>query len=216
MDEAQLLNAVDSAFAATSAGIERWADPHGAESPKAEEYSRVTDAERWRIIGARADAWVAALVESGLATVNRGVEVAWRDEPGPIITRTDLVTPSAPGALPIVIGRSSIVGGDNVRVDDVGVVLGVGAPAVCIARLPDCGCDACDSGSQNELDKLDEMLCSVTSGAFRHLTKRDRVITQTGPGAWSYSGSVRYGRVDRILARPKGWVELSGASWLTA
>ena len=37
----------------------------------------------------------------------------------------------------------------------VSLTLGVGDPAVCIGWLPDCGCDACDSGSPNELEQLD-------------------------------------------------------------
>ncbi|MCY3863114.1 MAG: DUF6226 family protein [bacterium] len=47
---------------------------------------------------------------------------------------------------------------------DAGVSLGVGDPAVLVLAAPDCGCDACDSGSQ---DALDEYMLSVVTGSER-------------------------------------------------
>ena len=117
--------------------------------------------------------------------------------------------PLAAGALPLVVARSRIG-----EVDDAGVVLGVGDPAVCLARFPECGCDACDSGSQNELDNMDGHVFGVVRGTFRRLTKGRRTITVIGESGWSASGGFGRREVDAVLAHPTGWDELRGESWL--
>ena len=107
----------------------------------------VTDAAKWRILAARTDAWLTALVDAGLATVVPDATPRWTTQPRPLIDRAERVIPVAPGALELVVAHARI--GD---VADAGVVLGVGNPAECVAWIPDCGCDACDSGSANELE----------------------------------------------------------------
>ena len=69
--ESELLAAVDVAFAVTGRGLTPWPDPHPDRSPLDEEYSRLLDPAKWRIIGARAEAWLVALVDSALAVVER-------------------------------------------------------------------------------------------------------------------------------------------------
>ena len=102
--------------------------------------------------------------------------------------------------------------------DDAGVTLGVGDPAVAITWIPDCGCDACDSGSQDVLDELDEAIVGVVSGAFRRLAAGDRVITVIGADRWSgvvdRSPGSAAAEVAEILADPTGWRGLSGAPWM--
>jgi hypothetical protein len=161
-----LLAAVDVAFAVTGRGPTPWPDPHPDRSPLDEEYSRLLDPAKWRIIGARAEAWLVALVSTALAVVQRDAAVGWRVEPGMDISRTDRVAPRADGALPLIAARSRL--GD---VDDAGVTLGAGDPATCVAWFPQCGCDACDNGSQYELDDLDRHILSIVTGTFRRLTK---------------------------------------------
>ena len=209
MVESELVPAVDEAFVRTGRGLQQWPDPHPDRSPRDEEYSRLLDPAKWRIIGARADAWLAAIVEAGLATVEHDVAVEWVTTPGPTITRADRVVPLAVGALPLVVARSRI---DDV--DDAGVVLGVGDPAVCVSWFPQCGCDACDSGSRDELDHLDEHLRSIVRGAFRRLSKGRRTITVIGESGWSASGGFGRREVDAVLAHPTGWDELRGEPWL--
>jgi hypothetical protein len=178
--------------------------------PLEEEYSRLLDPGKWRIVGARADAWLIALVDTGLAVVERNASVRWRDKPRSVISRTDRVVPVASGALPLVVARSRL--GD---VDDAGVTLGRGDPAVCIDWFPDCGCDACDSGSQNELDYLDQHMGVIVSGAFRPLSGGNRTITVFGEHEWQASGSFNRGEVESIIAEPpRRWDELAGAPWL--
>ena len=210
VDETQLRAAVDTAFAMTGRGLRSWRDPHPDRLPRDEEYSRLLDPGKWRILGARADAWVAALLDTRLAVVERYATVSWREKPGPVISRTDSVVPFAAGALRLTVARSRL--GD---VDDAGVTLGLGDPAVCVDWFPDCGCDACDSGSQNELDHFDRHMLVLVTGGFRRLTHRDRTITVFGEHEWQASGSLRVGEVERIIAEPpRGWDELTGAPWL--
>ena len=63
-----------------------------------------------------------------------------------VVTRTDLAVPRTAEALPLVVARSRLA-----EVEDAGVTLGVGDPVAVLAVIPDCGCDACDSGSQDAL-----------------------------------------------------------------
>ncbi len=207
---AQLRAAVDSAFAVTARGLRSWPDPHPDRSPRDEEYSRLLDPGKWRIVGARADAWLNAFVDTGLAVVERNATVSWREKPGPVTSRHDRAVPSSAAALPLTIARSRL--GD---VEDAGVTLGLGDPAVCVEWFPDCGCDACDSGSQNELDHFDEHLLVVVTGRFRRLSQGDRTITVYGEHEWQASGSFHRGEVERIIAEPpRGWEELTGTAWL--
>ena len=64
---------------------------------------------------------------------------------------------------------------------------GRGCPAVSVTWIPDCGCDACDSGSQDVLDELDEAILGIVSGAFRRLWSGDREITVVGTERWRAS-----------------------------
>jgi Family of unknown function (DUF6226) len=82
-----------------------------------------------------------------------------------------------------------------------------------VVWFPDCGCDAGDSGSQNELDHLDAHVRGIVTGRFRRLTSGARTITVTDDSGWSASGRFRRGEVERVLADPVGWQEMSGASW---
>jgi len=215
----ELLAAVGAAFERTSLGLRRWDDPHAGEMPADAENSRCLDPTKWRIIGARAEAWTIALIDLGHATVERDATVGWRSSGCPAVTRTDVLQPVAAGALSLAVGRSRIE-----DVDDAGVVLGAvrdGELVDVVSFLPDCGCDACDWGSQPELDLLDEHIGSVVSGRFRRLTRGESVITvfADGVGAQNLPDARRMrrsGELDRILANPTGWHELSGSPWSPA
>ena len=78
MTGAELLASVDAAFEVTGRGLVPWPAPHPDRSPLDEEYSRVTDPGKWRIIVARADAWLVAVAEDGLAVDDPGASVLWR------------------------------------------------------------------------------------------------------------------------------------------
>ncbi len=207
--ESELLAAVDSAFVITGRGLAPWPDPHPDRSAREEEYSRLLNPEKWRIIGARAQAWLVAFVDTDLAVVEPNASVPWHLGSRPIVARTDRITPLAAGALPLVVAHSGLG-----TVNGAGVALGVGDPAVCVTWFPECGCDACDSGSQDELDDLDHHIVGIVSGAFRRLSDGTRTITVVGEGRWNASGRFERGEVEAILADPTEWDELAGASWL--
>lgn len=209
--EDELRRAVDAAFVETSRGLAVWLDPHDGGERLDEEYSRVTNPAKWRIVGARADAWANASVRLGIAVVDHDVAPRWALEPSTVVTSSYRLVPLAEGALPLVVGRSRI--GD---VDDAGLTLGVGDPAVRYRWLPDCGCDACDWGSAGELDQVDEYVSAVILGSFRRLTRGADVIVVRRDGWWESEGLPPRSDVDRILRAPDGWNELSGTSWLIA
>ena len=213
----ELLAAVGAAFLQTSRESASWPDPYpepDRSSVPDEAYSRLTNPAKWRILRSRTDAWLIALLDAGLASVERDASVTWTTQPDQMLSRAERAVPVAVGALELIVSHSQI--GD---VDDAGVVLGVGDPAECVNWFPDCGCDACDSGSQNELDHLDAHLRGIVTGSFRRLTRGKRVITVIGDGRWSASGFSTTARrighqVEAVLAEPNGWNELSGRSWL--
>lgn len=207
--ERELVAAVEAAFAATGRGLVGWPDSHPDRSPRDDEYSRVTDPRKWRIIGARAEAWLVALADTDLAEIESDTEIRWQLPPTTIVLRSDRAVPHAAEGLPLVVARSRLD-----VVDDAGVTLGVGDPAVRLAVIPNCGCDACDSGSQGALDELDEYVFGVVSGAYRRLCRGDREITVMSGGRWSASGGFDRGEVTTILSRPDGWHQLSGPSWM--
>jgi hypothetical protein len=207
--EAELLRAVDAAFEVTGRDAPGWPDPHPDRTVRDEEYSRVTDPAKWRILGARVDAWFEALGDAGLADIERGATVRWCDDPlrGSVVDR---VVPRAEGAIPLVVVRDAI---DEVH--DAGLRIAIGDPAKAVIDIPDCGCDACDSGSANELDHLDNQLCNIVTGQIRRLWGPEGDITALRDG-YSWSGPPTRTRrvIGAVLADPRGWQEISGASWL--
>ena len=200
---------VDTLFDARPAELAQWPDPHPDRSPHDDEYSRVTYPELWRIVSARAGAWIEALTHLDVATVATESAFGWADKSAvrnADITRTGLVVPRATGALALTVAHTG-----TEALPDTGVILGVGIPA----RLhlePDCFCDACDSGSQDALDVIDEHITDVITGAYRNLVKGSKSITVGEHGRRGRGVSGR--ELDRVLANPKGWAELAGTSWL--
>ena len=240
----QLLVEVDTAFAVTARDLRQWDDPHPDRMPLEEEYSRLLDPAKWRIIGARVDAWTDTLVAGGLASVERGVDVEWLEPLTSLTYRVDRLSPHRSGALPLVIARSRIDG-----IEDTGMTIGAGDPAAVVELVPDCGCDACDSGSPDVLDQVDRSIGGVVRGEFRHLWRR--VERPRRPAGFFFSSTpdsapptgdvpfaetwalpeletitvVEEGRgahnvtgprsVDDILADPVGWTETSGTAWFS-
>lgn len=202
----QMRDEVERRFARTCDGQDLWPDPHTNVSPSDEEYSRATHPERWRIVGQRADAWLEVLSTFGLASIERDATIDWDEAPGTVVTRCDRAVPRAIGAVPLVVCRSRIDG-----VDDAGVTIGVGDPAVVDTWIPICGCDACDNGSQEVLETLDEHLMAIVTGQFRHLRRRSTTITSL-PGSLHLVG-IECEQAARALANPSGWNEVSGTSW---
>ena len=207
---------VESAFRRIARGLRRWDDPHPPPDRVVadEEYSRLRDPERWRIVGARADAWAEALVAVGAARFERAASVVWLEAPGTVTARVDLLVPTVPGGIVVAFGRSRI--GD---VADAGLTLGVadavGEPFVAVHVVPDCGCDACDSGSRDVVDEVDTWMGGIVDGSFRHLVSRFGTVTVRSAGLRGASapGVMRFDP-DEVLRDPSGWREWSGPPWL--
>lgn len=212
----ELLDRVEAEFARTAHGLEPWPDPWGAhrrdpewEVP-GEAYSRVTDPDKWRLIGARFEAWIAALVRLGGAEREVVDAPVWAEELNRSYTTVERVVPRAAGAVSFTVGR--------LEVDAPGVVLAMGDPLVVIEHFPDCGCDACDSGSDAEIEVIDDHVTAVAAGTYRRLTRGDDVVWTLGGGR--SGASFRPRRLRRaphpttVLADPAGWVELSGSPWV--
>lgn len=176
-----------------------WPDPHPDRDPRTEEYSRVTDPGRYAVVGARARSWVDALVALGLADAS------------PVEDGTVRLVPRAPDALPLVVVVRAVDGAPSGVVD-----LLVGDPPTPVDVQPDCGCDACDSGSADLLDAIDDAFVGVLGGGFVLIeTARSRIVA-TADG-WSASGPT--GEVERAVAaarrgeRRTGRRTLVGGSW---
>ncbi|WP_372430562.1 DUF6226 family protein [Janibacter melonis] len=81
----------------------------------------------------------------------------WLLRPYLALDRVVVLRPHRAGALPLVLGQ---IGSEA-------VVVAAGSPAVELALLPDCGCDACDSGSAALLQEVDEAVLPVADGSLR-------------------------------------------------
>lgn len=194
-----VLRAVESAWAARPECAVSWPAPHPDRAPLDEEYSRVTDPERYLVVGARVQAWVEALTGLGLARRSGGPEGALR------------LVPVVDGALVLDVDVRSMDGVPGTVVD-----LLVGDPAVVVGSQPDCGCDACDDGSESLLEAVDEMFVGILGGGFVLIDSKRSTIIATADG-WSASGDT--GDTEAVIAgarrgeRRRGRRTLVGAAW---
>ncbi len=208
-----LLEAVAARYAVTAAELSSWPNPHpGDTRPREEEYSRCLDPGRYLVVAARARAWVEVLTEAGLAVA--------REDEGPVhgesaadeFERTVRLAPVRPGAVPLAFAYRSID-----AVPDAVVAVAPGDPATVSIRLPQCGCDACDQGSEALLDEFDDHVLAVVSGAFTRVSTRKGSVVATGSG-WTASGRFGADQVERLLSdarqgRRKHDVVIGGPWW---
>ncbi|MEJ5868477.1 DUF6226 family protein [Pseudokineococcus sp. 5B2Z-1] len=188
MDLQEVLRRVDTAFAETSGGTPGWPNPHaGGREPAPEEYSRESDPGKYRILAARVQAWSQVLVEAGVAhaEVLDGAAVAWRGRltTGLPVVEAVRLCPTDRDAVPLVLATRA-------EVDGAATVLSVGAgdPAHEVELVPDCSCDACDQGSQDLLESLDERVMDVVSGALVHVATPEGYVQERREGMAASSG----------------------------
>lgn len=208
----ELLAAVDMAFERTALGLRRWDDPHADRDANEDEYSRCLDPAKWRIVVARAEAWVDALEAVGLAEVERGATVTWAHDRGQTIEwdSVDVLRPRAGDGVPVVFASQSW--GDCIELN--GVTLGAGDPVVEVSGAPACGCDACDHGSEMELRAFDDAVLELLTGGVRYLWRDDVSIRLTRHGR-AIVGALDDDEVEAVLADPSGWNEVRGAGWFS-
>ncbi|MEV1329236.1 DUF6226 family protein [Micromonospora costi] len=148
-------------------GMPSWSNPHpGMGSPRDEEYSRVTAPERYRIAYARARAWADALAEMpGVEVVALAPGVL--DDEGRVrrFERGLRLASPRPGTLPLLLLERETRLSDREATLAV-LHISVVRPAVAVAMLPDCGCDACDFGSEDLLHAIDQTIGGIVGGPF--------------------------------------------------
>lgn len=160
-------------------GLPSWPHPHPDLGPLDEEYSRLTDPGRYAVVHARARVWAEVLAEVVGARVDRLPP----EEPGVpgvpgvpgsggaarrVFDRGVRVASPRPDTLPLLLLESDVrdvrerPGGEPLPV----LAIAVGRPDVVVDRWPDCGCDACDDGSEPLLDDIDGTIAQVVGGPF--------------------------------------------------
>ncbi|KQO47679.1 MULTISPECIES: DUF6226 family protein [unclassified Frigoribacterium] len=208
MEFTDVIAEVTRRFDSHSSAGKQWNDPHEHSDIVEEEYSRVTEPERYAVVGARARSWIDALEGLGLGTAQIVEAPPWAY--GPSAARAVRVTPVTVDALSILVVMGSTEG-----IEDT-VALGVGDPAVLIGMEPFCGCDACDSGSDYLLTAIDDMFTGIMDGGFLYAEGKDWKLT-VGVNGWSASGSQDFDSlIDKARAGTSiGRLMITGGPWLT-
>lgn len=144
-------------------GLLSWPDPHpDMASPKAEEYSRVTRPERFRIVAARARVWADVLgAISGIGVEPMAVKDVERAGPDNLTNALRLRS-TRPRTLPLLLllrqvparAAAGTMTALHICAERASVVL---------AGVPACGCDACDGGSDSLLAAIDDTISGFVS-----------------------------------------------------
>ena len=183
MDAEELLHAVRDAFTAAGGDHLAWPDPHPDRRVDEDEYSRVSDPGKYRIVTMRTTSWITALTETGLATADPvpGARALWRTPPSSLADRAvaTWLRPRATGAVPLLLCLNGLGSTEHDY-----LLVGAGDPAVEVDLVPDCGCDACDSGSADLLVVIDQRVLDVVAGDLVHITLPSGTIRGRGDG-WS-------------------------------
>ncbi len=79
------------------------------------------------------------------------------------------------------------------------MLVGVGEPTHVLDRQPDCGCDACDTGSADLLSTVDDAFLLALGGGVYVVHEGDRVVTRALNG-WGATGVFGPGEEQRWLA----------------
>ncbi len=182
-------------------------------SPREEEYSRVTDPAKYRIVHQRATAWAQASVDL-IGAVHEELAVPVGDETSrgwrvPIASAHRLSSPR-PGTLPLYLLTTAAPQPAGMLS---ALLVAVGRPGFEVEFIPDCGCDACDSGSDDLLEQVDRIFTAVVTGELRAAKGCDRRHEWSSletPGGSSSSTQM----VDGGRGRQPWTERWEGASWL--
>ncbi|WP_254699203.1 DUF6226 family protein [Rhodococcus sp. SGAir0479] len=157
----ELLADVDAAFAVTGAATPGWPNPYeDGCTPDETEYERLTDPDKFLIVVARARARTKVLLDRGWA--REATEARWALRPLDSGGAVTILEPTAAGAVPLVLTTHAPVDSEHIFT----VTVAAGDPAVSLASIPDCGCDACDRGSTELFADIDRWVLSVVDGSL--------------------------------------------------
>lgn len=82
------------------------------------------------------------------------------------------------------------------------VSIGAGDPAVFLEQMPDCGCDACDSGSEDMFRVIDETVLSVVGGSLIVELNKKWLSVQSGTGSSAGGPDSRFRQTTSFHASP--------------
>ena len=126
-------------------------------------------------------------------------ELTWAGDPAPAPDPGD----RAPWPAGHRTGRRGL--GAAGAPDDAFVLVGVGEPTQVLDRQPDCGCDACDTGSADLLSTVDDAFLLALGGGVYVVREGDRVVTRAltagAPRACSSRGRSSGGWTDAAAGR---------------
>ena len=208
-----------------------WPPPRPADAhPREEEYSRVTDPHKYRVVHGRARAWTRVLGSlPGVVVEDLGAVTTERHE----FARGVRIVSPVPDTLPLVLLEQDSGPTEHGEATDF-LQVAVQSPDHPLDHgLPDCGCDACDWGSADLLEAVDDEVLSVVAGPFALLQgdgwqatwhpggarmnsdARSRPVSAT---VWAVCEELATGRPPRQLDSrlPDHWTALVGRSWLDA
>jgi hypothetical protein len=213
MTDDELLELVAAQFRRTGTETPGWPDPHpDMEPPLEEEYSRLLDPGKYRIMRARVDAWQAVL-ESLEAVMVEPLDAATVPVLRHVPAETAFKwTPTAPDALPVLVTYRSMHAQESTVLE-----IGAGDPLRLLMAQPECGCDACDDGSDHLLRQIDAFFLHLLSGQLIHVALADGRV-QTARDGWDASGEVGVGDPERIITDARAGISphdvTRGAPWL--
>ncbi|MEL7978021.1 DUF6226 family protein [Isoptericola sp. F-RaC21] len=207
-------------------GLPSWPPPRAeGDEPRDEEYSRVSDLHKYRVVHGRARAWTAVLgVLPGVVVEDLGPTTSERRR----YARGVRIVSPVPGTLPLVLLEQDAGHTEHGETTDA-LQIAVRSPDHRIGYgVPDCGCDACDWGSAGLLDEIDDDILHVVAGPFVLLEGTDWTAAWHPDGGsmeggarqpWSFEAAMR---ACRVLADggdprlPRSCTALVGRSWLDA
>ena len=121
-----------------------------------------------------------------------------------------MLEPERPGGLTLALA-ATFVDGEPFGFD-IGIA-GDGTRTAFVDAVPDCGCDACDTGSADLLEVLDGWVLTVARGGAIHARAESAHITRTVDG-WTGSGDGFWeGWLDESLPVPESVTRWIGSAW---
>lgn len=166
---------------------------------------------KYRILGSRVDAWVTVICERGIAGSREVSAELWLGghRPPDQHERVRRLEPVAVDGLQLLLA-TTLVDGQPFGLD-VGICSDDERP-VLLAMVPDCGCDACDSGSADLLADLDGWVYTVARGGVVHARRGEHTATRTRDGLASANRGDA-SRLDEPSPAPADAQRWLGAPW---
>jgi hypothetical protein len=203
-----ILTQVDTVSAELGVAGAAWRNPHVNRSgvytaPPFSSYSRYDDLDRFRILWSRAAAWEQVIAKNGWAQVATPAQRAamdWAAQPGARPVSVTVLRPARHGAAPLTLARTGAEEGLTP-----GIIVGMGNRITPISVLPECGCNACDEGSEAVLAQLDSAIMTVLDGSCEAVVTRDSTKIRTPFGTRSTQCAPDECNNCPLLMRPAAW-----------